>query len=391
MPSEEHNTSPTIFISAGEASGDTHGAGVVRELRRRFPTAELFGIGGEKMAAAGLERIEDSRRLAFMGFAEVVRHLPLIYRVRKAVLNEIAARKPALIILIDYPGFHFSLLRRLNQQEVRPKILYYISPQVWAWKAGRAAELASLADHIAVIFPFETKIYDEVGLPCTFVGHPLLDEIESFPPRGAFLNSLGIEADDRVVAMLPGSRAQEVRRHLPVMIQAAAVLQRFLPGVRFILAEPSTLPASFFDDFDIGASIVTVRGQTHAVLAHANAAWIKSGSSTVEASYFGHPFVVLYKTSALTYWLGKRFVKVPFVAMANLLAGERAVPELLQHEVTADRLAGEILPFLKTPKAIESCRKKLRSVRDELGIPGAGRRVADIAAKLITPEERTTE
>ncbi len=382
--------SPTIFISAGEASGDAHGAGVLNALRERFTGANFFGIGGDKMAAAGLEQLEDSRRLAFMGFAEVVRHLLFIYQLRAKIIGEITRRKPDLLILIDYPGFHFSLMRKLKQLKLSrpPKVLYYISPQVWAWKAGRARELAGLADHIAVIFPFETKIYDDVGLPCTFVGHPLLDEIKPVPPRGAFLNSLGFEADDRVVAILPGSRKQEVRRHLPVMIQATAIVQRFMPGVRFILAESSTVPEQFFKNFSLGSSIVSVRGQTHALLSHANAAWIKSGSSTIEAAYFGHPFVVLYKTSVLTYWLGKRLVKVPFVAMANLLAGEQAVPELLQQNVTAEQLAGEILPFLKTPKAIESCRNKLKRVREKLGTPGAGKRVADIAAELIAAREK---
>jgi lipid-A-disaccharide synthase len=382
--------SPTIFISAGEASGDAHGAGVIKALRERFADADFFGIGGEKMAAAGLEQLEHSRRLAFMGFAEVVRHLPFIAKLRAKVLREIIRRKPDLLILIDYPGFHFSLLRKVKQLNLPrpPKILYYISPQVWAWKAGRARELAGLVDHIAVIFPFETKIYDDVGLPCTFVGHPLLDEIEPIPPRGEFLKSLGIEADDRVVAILPGSRKQEVRRHLPVMIQAAAIVQRFMPGVRFILAQSSTLPEQFYKNFALGVSIIPVRGQTHALLSHANASWIKSGSSTIEAAYFGHPFVVLYKTSALTYWLGKRLVKVPFVAMANLLADGQAVPELLQNNVTAEQLAGEILPFLKTPKAIESCRNKLKGVREKLGTPGAGARVADIAVELIATREK---
>lgn len=342
-------------------------------------------MGGDKMAAAGLERLVDCQRLAVMGLAEVVRIMPLVLRTRQMLLREIAHRKPDLIILIDYPGFHFSLLDKIRRLKLpkRPKVLYYISPQVWAWRASRAKQLAAFADHIAVIFPFETKIYDEVGLPCTFVGHPLLDEVGEIPPRGQFLNFLGIEADDRVVALLPGSRAQEVRRHLPVMAEAAAILQRFVPGVRFILAEAATLPPDLYERFTTSQNIVAVRGQTHAVLAHANAAWVKSGSGTIEAAHFGNPFVVIYKTSALTYWLGRRFVKVPFVAMANLLAGERIVPELLQQDATPERMAGEILPFLIDAKAIESCRDKLRQVREKLGSAGAAQRVADIAAQLI--------
>lgn len=341
------------------------------------------------MAAAGVELLEHSRRLALVGFTEVVRHLPFIYRMRAAILNEIARRRPDLLILIDYPGFHFSLLRKARRLELsrRPKVLYYVSPQVWAWRGGRAGQLARLADHIAVIFPFETAIYDKVRLANTFVGHPLLDEVGAIPPRGEFLNSLGIEADDRVVALLPGSRVQEVRRHLPVMAQAATVLRRFVPGVRFALARVPTIPSSFYERYLGGQQIATVRGQTHALLAHANAAWVKSGSDTVEAAYFGNPFVVVYKTSALTYWLGRQFVKVPFIAMANLLTGEKVVPELLQQNVTAERLAAEILPFLTDHKTIESCRNKLKRVREKLGSPGAAQRVADIAAGLIAAKE----
>jgi lipid-A-disaccharide synthase len=380
---KETSVEPAIFISAGEASGDTHGAGVVKALRERFPNASVFGMGGDKMAAAGLEQLVDCRRLAVMGFAEVVLALPLVLRTRRMLLREIARHNPDLIILIDYPDFHFSLLNKMRRLPKRPKILYYISPQVWAWRASRAKQLAALADHIAVIFPFETKIYEEVGLPCTFVGHPLLDEVGEIPPRGQFLKALGIEADDRVVALLPGSRVQEVKRHLPVMVKAATILRRFVPGVRFILAEAATLPSCLYEKFTANYNIVAVRGMTHTVLAHANAAWVKSGSGTLEATYFGNPFVVIYKTSALTYSLGRRFVKVPYVAMANLLAGEKVVPELLQKDATPEQMASEILPFLIDAKAMETCRNKLRQVREKLGPAGAAQRVADIAAQLI--------
>jgi lipid-A-disaccharide synthase len=336
------------------------------------------------MAAAGLERLADAQELAVMGFAEVVRLMPLIYRTRKLILREIAERRPDLLILIDYPGFHLSLLRKLRRVRPshRPRILYYISPQVWAWKAGRAKQLASLADHIAVIFPFEKKIYDEVGLPCTFVGHPLLDEVNEIPPRGHFLNSLGLEADDRVVALLPGSREQEVQRHLPLMLEAADIVKRFVPGVRFVLAQAPSLDSRVYERFIRGGT-VAVSNRTHAVLAHANASWVKSGSATVEAAYFGNPFVVVYRTSAVTYRLSKWIIKVPYIAMPNLLAGEKIVQELVQNDATPERLASEIVPFLLDARAIESFRNKLKPVREALGEPGAAQRVADIAARLI--------
>jgi len=402
-----------IFISAGEASGDAHGAGVVAELRKRFPDAELFGIGGDRMQAAGLELLEHSRRMSFMGFVEVVRHLPFIWRVRRRVLAEIRRRRPELVILIDYPGFHFSLLRSLKSTppspptewrgervpppappqsggeekggKWEPKILYYIAPQVWAWKAGRARELARLADHIAVIFPFEVPIFEELGGRVTFVGHPLLDEVGEIVPRGQFLKGLDLEPDDRVVGLFPGSRKQEIRRHLPVLLEAAKILRKFQPEVRFILAESPGVPVRLYEKILRGrnAGITRAFGVSHAVLAHANASLVKSGSTTVEAAYFGNPFVVFYKTSPLSYAIGKRVVKVPFIAMPNLLVGEQAVRELIQHEATPESLVGALIPLLSVPAEVEACRARLIKVRAAMGEPGAAKRVAEIAAGLI--------
>ncbi len=377
---------PVIFISAGEASGDLHGAGVVAELRRLYPEAALFGLGGDRMQAAGLELLEHANRMSFMGFAEVIRHLPFIMHVRRRVLSEIRRRNPDLLIFIDYPGFHFSILRKLglyNRVQKR-SILYYIPPQVWAWKAKRAAELARIASHIAVIFPFELPIYEQLHVPASFVGHPLLDEIGDLLPRGQFLKSLGLEPDDRVVGLFPGSRKQEIRRHLPVLVETVRVLRSFQPQLKFILAESPHVPAALYDRI-LGDSvgIARIRGQSHAIFAHANASLVKSGSSTIEAAYFGNPFVVYYKAAPLSYAIGKRIVKVPFIAMANLLAGEEVVKELIQDDANPENLAAAILPLLNVPAEIEACRARLKKVRAQLGEPGAAKRVAEIAARLL--------
>ncbi len=400
---------PKIFISAGEASGDVHGAGVVRELRRLFPDAQLFGMGGDKMEAEGVEILQHASRMSFMGFAEVVRHLPYIAAAKAKLLRAIAERRPDLIILIDYPGFHFSLLRSLKRlrliSQPRPtsppaartpnsensyggltstKVLYYIAPQVWAWKESRAKELAGLADAIAVIFPFEVPIYENLGAHVKFVGHPLLDEVGEIPPRGQFLRGLDLQPDDRVVGLFPGSRKQEIRRHLPLLIKTAKLLRRFAPEVKFILAEAPGVPTSLYDRFLRGEPGITrAFAVSHFVLAHANASIVKSGSSTIEAAYFGNPFVVYYKVSPLSYAIGKRIVSVKFIAMANLLAGEEAVPELVQDEATPENLVARMIPLITTPAAVEQARAKLRKVRTQLGEPGASKRVAEMAAGLI--------
>lgn len=376
----------SVFISAGETSGDVHGAGVVAELKKQFPDAGLFGLGGDRMRDAGLELLEHSRRTSFMGFSEVVRHLPFIAALRKRLLAEIAAREPKLVILIDYPGFHFSLLRKLQRmrKEKGLRILYYIGPQVWAWKARRAQELRALTDHIAVIFPFEVDIYEKLGGRVTFVGHPLLDETGELPPRGIFLKSLRLEPDDRVVGILPGSRKQELRRHLPLIGETVRLLKKFKPELKFVLAQAGEVPERLYERLLGPASgIHRVTGQAHAVLAHANASLVKSGSSTVEAAYFGNPFVVFYRTSPVSFAIGKKLVKVPFIAMANLLAGEEAVRELVQHEATPENLMSAILPLLTVPDEAQACRSRLKKVREQMGEPGAARRVAEIAAELI--------
>ena len=385
--------SPVVFISAGEASGDTHAAGVVRELKQRYPEATFFGIGGDQMQEEGVELIEHARRMSFMGFAEVVRHLPFIYATRTRVLKEIVVRKPDLILLVDYPGFHFSLLRSLKRMGVIGKKIPNPKSQSGNPKQ-RKHEILQPADGSAFGEISSHGLQDDKSSASSFilhpssfvrfVGHPLLDEVGDIPPRGQFLKSIGLEPDDRVIGLFPGSRKQEIRRHLPVLVQTVRLIRKFHPELKFILAEAPGVPLDLYTRLlsDI-AGIVRVSGVAHEVLAHCNASFVKSGSSTVEAAYFGNPFVVFYKVSGPSYAIGKRVVKVPFIAMANILAGEMVVKELIQDEATPENLFAAMLPLINLPDSVEACRAGLKRVRAQLGEPGAARRVAELAGKLL--------
>lgn len=370
---------PTILLLAGEASGDHHGARVARALRRRWPEARLLGLGGEAMDAQGVELLAELDDLAVMGFGEVLSRLPFFWRLERRLKRLLDREVVDLVLPIDYPGLNLRIARAARKRDI--PVLYYIAPQVWAWRRRRARQLARDADHVAVILPFEVPIFREAGADVTFVGHPLLERDEEVPDRRTFHEELALDPDRPILAIFPGSRKQELDRHLELFLEAGQRVRRKRPDVQLVLARATSVPRAALEDLDL-----PVTPHSRALLRHARAALVKSGTTTLEAALEATPFVVAYRTSRLTYFLARRLVRVDHVALANLVAGRRLVPELIQDDATPGALASAVEPFLEEGKERAAVVGGLRSVRESLGTPGAAERVAAIAGELIEEE-----
>ncbi|MEP6689959.1 MAG: lipid-A-disaccharide synthase [Gemmatimonadaceae bacterium] len=368
---------PEVLFVAGEASGDLHAAGVAAELRARAPALTLVGVGGERMRAAGVELIEHTDRLAVMGFAEVVKHLPRHYRLLSALKRRVRGGGVGLLVLIDYPDFNMKLASAAKAAGV--PVLYYITPQVWAWRPSRLASLAKTVTRAAVILQFEEPLLRAHGIDATFVGHPLLDRAHDLPDRTAARQSLGMPLDAPVLALFPGSREQEIVRHLDDFVASAREVERLVPGVRPVVsvAPGITIPPG-------RCPYPLVAGSSFTVLRAANAALCKSGTTTLEAAVAGTPFVLTYRTSALTFAIGRRLVKVPYIGLVNWVAGRKLVPEFVQDELQPAAIARALATLFDASSAERSAMLDgLAEVRGRLGTPGAARRVADMAMAML--------
>jgi lipid-A-disaccharide synthase len=364
------------MISCGEPSGDLYAALLAREIVRAEPSASIVGFGGDRLASAGATLTGHFSGLSVTGLVEVARLLPRTYATYRRLVTEARDRRPDVFVAIDFPDFNFRLASAIRRLGV--PVVYYISPQLWAWRPGRMRTMKRIADRVLVIFPFEEAIYRSAGVAVEWVGHPLLDQFPDVEPRDAIRRRLGVRADAPLVALLPGSRANEVREILPGLVGAANLIRARLPEAQVVLARAPHLDGALFSPLERlqGPRAQVVEAATDDALAAADVALLASGTVTVQAALHGCPMVVVYRLSPLTYRLGKPFVRVDTYAMANLVAGRKVVAELIQDAFTPEAVASEALQLLTDPQRAEQMRASLRDVRTKLGGPGASARAA---------------
>jgi lipid-A-disaccharide synthase len=355
-----------ILISAGEASGEMYGAQLIEALRRRDPSVEFFGVGGDRMRAAGCDTVVDAKDLAVVGISEIVSHLPKIYGLFHKLIRAADQRRPALAIVIDSPAFNWRVARQMRTRGI--PVVYYVCPQFWAWRQGRVRLLRKYVNKALVIFPFEEKFYRDRGVDATFVGHPLADL--TLPPgnREAYAASYQLDPAKPWITLMPGSRMKEVRMNLPTILDSALKLGR---GYEFLLPVAPILNPGFVESLISGRVPIRLVSDALPALAHSRAGIIASGTATVEAAMMGTPFVMVYRVSSLTYLLGRPRVKVPHFAMVNLIAEKEIVPELVQQDFTAEKVVARISEILPDGQAREQMIEGLAAVRTLLRGPDA--------------------
>jgi lipid-A-disaccharide synthase len=370
-----------VMLSCGEASGDLYAGALVEALRVRDPGVDVFGLGGNRFHAAGGRLIGDFHGLAVTGLVEAIRVLPDSYAMFRRLVQAAKSEQPAVLVLVDYPDFNFRLMAAVRRLGV--PIVYYVSPQLWAWRAGRIQTMKALVDRVLPIFPFEESLYRDEGMDVRFVGHPLIDLAVARDSREVFLSSLDLDATRPVVALLPGSRANELQRLVPVLAAAVPRIASSVMGTQFIVARAPNLPDSFFAPFQgSGASVRVVEGRTDDVLAASDAVVTASGTATIQTALHGKPMVVVYRLSPLTYKLGKPLVRVSMYSMVNLVAGERVVEELIQEQCTPEAVADETVDLLTNAARVAEMKEQLRVVRERLGGSGASGRAADAVLEV---------
>ena len=373
--------SPRLLVSCGEPSGDLYAAELVRHLRAARPGLDVFGLGGERLAGLGASLFADVRELAVVGLVEVITHLRRLRALLDRLTDEVERRPPDAALLVDYGGFNLRLAARLHQRGV--PVVYYVSPQVWAWRRGRVRTIRRTVRRMLVIFPFEEPLYREAGVPVRFVGHPLVDLARPAADSSGFLRAHGVDPHRPVLAVLPGSRAKEIAYNLPPTVEALRLVAARAPHVQFVLAAAPSVDTAPIRAALGDLPVTVIGGAAHAILGACTAAIVASGTATVEAALLGAPMVVVYRLSALTYHLGRPFVSVPHYAMANLIAGRRLVSELIQGGFTGAAVAAEALRLLEDAGARARMKEGLGEVRRRLGEPGASARAAEEVGDVL--------
>ncbi len=372
---------PCVAIIAGEASGDQHGAKLVKALLKKQPELFFCGIGGPALRQAGVRIVLDAAELTVVGITEVLSKIPGILKGMGVIKKLLKILKPDLLILIDFPDFNLHIAAGAKKLGI--PVLYYISPQIWAWRRGRGKRIGKLVDHMAVILPFEEQFYQEFDVPVTFVGHPLLDD--ALPPAGQALK-VGVQ-DPPVIGLVPGSRENEITRLLPVMLEAGDILKQRLKQVKFMISRAVSVDRKLIQNIvnrhPGWENVDLVSDGVERVLERCDGIVAASGTVTLQAAIYGTPPVIIYKVSPVSAWLARILVRVPHVGLVNLVAGRDLAPELLQDDATGDNIARAIQNMLENEDELNQLRRRLIALRDVLGGTGASDRVAELALGMI--------
>jgi lipid-A-disaccharide synthase len=367
-----------LAIVAGEVSGDIQAGRLVKEIKTIEPDLKIWGICGPKMQEAGAEKISDITELAVVGFFEVIKNYGRIRKVFYKILNEIKVRKPKAVILVDYPGFNLRLAKEIKKIGI--PVFYYISPQVWAWGKGRVKQIREFVDKMIVIFPFEKEFYEKENISVEFVGHPIIDVIENYKSnKENFRKELNVSNKEKLIGILPGSRENEIKKHLPVFLDAAEKIQ----NVKFIIAAASEniykVIKSILDCRN--CSFPVLSGRAYEIMEASDLIFTSSGTATIETACFGTPMIVVYKLNWLSYFFIKSVANIKYIAMTNVIAGKKIVPEFIQNDVNPENIADQALNILKNP---ENMKKQLNEIKQKLGERGAAKRAANIICEAIT-------
>jgi lipid-A-disaccharide synthase len=372
-----------ILIIAGEASGDLHGSNLVKAMKEQDPSLVFYGVGSRNMRDAGVSLLADASEISVVGATEVLTHIGAIYRVYAKLKRFLHEERPDLLILIDFPDFN--ILTGKVARKLGIPILYYISPQVWAWRKGRVNTLAKLVTTMIVVFPFEVDLYRDAGVDVRFVGHPLADVVTSAYTREGARAFLGVAPDSRTVALLPGSRTKEIMHLLPDMLKAATILRGRFPDIQFVLPVAPTLSRDLVERYvaESGVPVRIINRQVYDVLRASDAAIVTSGTATLETGLMTIPMVIVYRISWLSYLIGRMFIRVKHIGLVNIVAGRTVVPELIQDDVTPENIAGAIETFLSDQGIHKQVENDLIQVRVQLGEGGASIRAASVARELL--------
>ncbi|MCM8765799.1 MAG: lipid-A-disaccharide synthase [Candidatus Omnitrophica bacterium] len=372
----------TIFIVAGESSGDLHGSRLAKAIKKLDPEIKICGTGGSLMQTSGVEIYYNFLELAVVGFWEVLKNLGKFRSIFKLLVKKLEEVKPDLVVLIDYPGFNLRFAKEVKRRNI--KLVYYISPQVWAWGRKRIRLIKRLVDKMIVIFKFEEGLYKSYGIDAVFVGHPLLDMVKPSQTKNALLEKYKIDYSKKIISLLPGSREMEIRRHLPILLETAKLISQKIPDVEFTISRAPHLPNGLFSSLLSNFPIsVLVLENSYDCIELADFVLVSSGTATLETAILGKPMLIIYKTSFLTWLIIKPQIKIPYVGMVNIVAKEEVVPEFVQYKARPEKISQKVTELLNNPEELKKMKEKLEMVKNRLGTLGAAERAAKIVYEMV--------